>query len=63
MQAAQQTAYRGVQYPAPYAPQGAYAVSTNGTSMTEMLNAMMPIIMLVMLMGMMMPMMKGLTAK
>ena len=31
-------------------------------SMTEMLNAIMPIIILMMMMGMMMPMMKGITS-
>lgn len=59
MKAAQFTQYAPGQYPAPSA---AYQVTTAPaqTSMTEMLNAMMPIIMLVMLMGMLTPMLKGL---
>ena len=45
------------QYPAPYAP-----VQTTGTSqITDMLNAIMPIMMMVMVMGMMKPLMKSMS--
>jgi nitric oxide reductase large subunit len=50
MQPGQYTAY-------PYVP-----AQTNNNTMTDMLNAIMPIIMLVMLMAMVMPMMKSVAA-
>lgn len=45
------------QYPAPYSPVQAGVAQTG---ITEMLNAIMPIIMIVLLMGMLTPMLKGL---
>ena len=46
------------QYPAPYSP-----VQASEGGMSDMLNAIMPLIILMMMMGMMMPMMKGMTGQ
>jgi len=49
------------QYPAPYAP--ITVAQNDDTTMTDMLNAIMPLIMMMMMMAMIMPMMKGMVSQ